>query len=505
MKPLAPDTMIQNRYLVVHLIAKGGMGDVYLAVDQRLGSAVALKRTFFSDDEMLGGAFEREAKTLAKLRHPALPKVSDHFLENGDQYLVMEHIAGDDLSKRLEDSGKPFPVSWVMFWADQLLDALNYLHSYEPPIIHRDIKPQNLKLTDDNHIVLLDFGLSKESGKTQFSRPGSSGSVVGYTPHFASMEQIRGTGTGPRSDIYSLSATLYQLVTNKMPADALTRADALLNNRMDPIVPPSHLNPEVSGAVSNVLLKGLEISSEKRFASANEMQRALRTAHSQASGAVSVETKVESGRTGAAPLESDDIRPITISRMDTQAPSGASLADSDALRKKLEEMAPPATSSAPHESLDSQLISKIPTRVATASAGASADSGKKSGSWLPMVLGGIGGILLLAAATVGGAWYLYSNPASVNADISAASPTPAVLSSPTAEQAPSPSATVSTVDPNPTETTASSTGPTDPAESSGPQRQSNPADPKPVVRPKPPVAKATPKSKPQNDRTILLQ
>src|SRR3982750_62678 len=245
MKPLAPNSLIQNRYLIVHLIGKGGMGEVYLAVDQRLGSAVALKRTFFADDEMLGGAFEREARTLARLRHPVLPKVSDHFAENGEQYLVMEHIAGDDLAKRLQAAQKPFPASWVLFWADQLLDALSYLHSHEPPIIHRDIKPQNLKLTDENYIILLDFGLSKSSSGTTHipSQPGTgssanTGSVVGYTPHYAPMEQIRGIGTNARSDLYSLSATLYQLVTNTVPPDALTRADALLNGSADPLTPP---------------------------------------------------------------------------------------------------------------------------------------------------------------------------------------------------------------------------------------------------------------------------
>ncbi|MBP6003026.1 MAG: protein kinase [Pyrinomonadaceae bacterium] len=282
MKPLAPNTMIQGRYLVVHLIGKGGMGEVYLAVDQRLGSAVALKRTSFADDAQLAAAFEREAKILARLRHPVLPKVSDHFAENGEQYLVMEHISGDDLSKRLENANKPFPVSWVMFWADQLLDALSYLHSHEPPIIHRDIKPQNLKLTDENHIVLLDFGLSKDTAnKSVVSKPGTSGSVVGYTPHFAPMEQIRGTGTNPRSDIYSLSATLYQLMTDTVPPDALSRADSMLNSKGDPIEPISNLNPEVSPAVSNVILKGLEVSQDKRFSTASEMQKALRGAYAQ--------------------------------------------------------------------------------------------------------------------------------------------------------------------------------------------------------------------------------
>ncbi len=279
MKPIAPNTLIQNRYLIVHLIGKGGMGEVYLAVDQRLGSAIALKRTFFSDDATLGHAFEREARTLARLRHPVLPKVSDHFTEEGTQYLVMEHISGEDMSKRLETSQKAFPISWVLFWADQLLDALNYLHSHEPPIIHRDIKPQNLKLTDENHIVLLDFGLSKNSvGET---RATTGGSIVGYTPHYASMEQIRGTGTDARSDLYSLSATLYQILTNNVPPDALTRADSLINGLPDPITPISQLNPEVSKAVSDVIIKGMHISQEQRYKTAREMQKALRDAYAQ--------------------------------------------------------------------------------------------------------------------------------------------------------------------------------------------------------------------------------
>ena len=290
MKPLAPNTLIQNRYLLVQLIGKGGMGDVYLAVDQRLGSAVALKRTFFADDEMLGGAFEREAKILARLRHPVLPKVSDHFTENDEQFLVMEHISGDDLFKRLEMAKKPFPLSWVLFWADQLLDALTYLHTNEPPIIHRDIKPQNLKLTDENHIVLLDFGLSKNSvGETQIT---STGSVVGYTPHYAPMEQIRGMGTNPRSDIYALSATLYQLISNTVPADALSRADALLNGQEDPIKPVYEVNPEIQPVVSDVILKGMEISQDKRFQTAREMQKALRDAFAEMQSAMAAQTQV---------------------------------------------------------------------------------------------------------------------------------------------------------------------------------------------------------------------
>ncbi len=288
MKTLSPNTLLQNRYLVVQLIGKGGMGEVYLAVDQRLGSAVALKRTFFTDDESLGGAFEREAKTLARLRHPVLPKVSDHFTEDGNQYLVMDHISGDDLSKRLESAKKPFPLNWVLFWADQLLDALNYLHSYNPPIVHRDIKPQNLKLTDDNHIVLLDFGLAKDNvGNTRVT---SSGSVVGFTPHYAPMEQIRGVGTNPKSDIYSLSATLYQLLTNTVPPDALSRADILLGKMPDPLIPVNELNPEVSKPIADTIAKGMSLSLDQRLSTAREMQKLLRDGYAQMQNAMTAQT-----------------------------------------------------------------------------------------------------------------------------------------------------------------------------------------------------------------------
>ncbi len=299
MKPLAQNTLIQNRYLIVQLIGKGGMGEVYLAVDQRLGSAIALKRTFFAGDEELGSAFEREARVLARMRHPVLPKVSDHFGEGDEQFLVMEHISGDDLSKRIETAQKPFPVSWVMFWADQLLDALSYLHSHEPPIIHRDIKPQNLKLTDENHIVLLDFGLSKSStGQTNLGSSGSgssTGSVVGYTPHYAPMEQIRGVGTSARSDIYALSATLYQLLSNTVPSDALSRADSMLNGLEDPVQPLYELNQEIPKSISDVIAQGMEVSQEKRFETAREMQRALRKAYSEMQNAMSAKTVVISG------------------------------------------------------------------------------------------------------------------------------------------------------------------------------------------------------------------
>jgi len=287
MKRLEFGITLQNRYKIEKLIGKGGMGEVYLAVDHRLGNTIALKRTTVGDDDTFARAFEREAQILAKLRHAVLPKVSDHFSEDDEQYLVMEYISGEDLSKRLKSQKKPFPLNWVLFWADQLLDALNYLHTHSPPIIHRDIKPQNLKLTDDNRIVLLDFGLSKNT--IDQTKVTTSGSIVGYTPHYAPMEQIRGTGTDARSDIYSLSATLYQLLTGVVPHDALTRADSLLAGSSDPLQAPSAIVDEVSQSLS-VILRGMELSQDKRYETARIMQKALRKSFSQLQESMSADT-----------------------------------------------------------------------------------------------------------------------------------------------------------------------------------------------------------------------
>src|SRR5262249_2442694 len=156
---------------IIRTIGQGGMGAVYMARDLRLNNVVALKENFFSDDKMVR-AFQHEAQLLAGLRHAALPKVFDHFAEGKRQFLVMEFIFGDDFAEVLQKRKvrmppvgipKPFDVVDVVTWAKQLLDALDYLHNQSHPIIHRDIKPQNLKLGYRNQVTLLDFGLAKGS------------------------------------------------------------------------------------------------------------------------------------------------------------------------------------------------------------------------------------------------------------------------------------------------------------------------------------------------------
>src|SRR5207237_1034439 len=214
---IEPGTLLQNRYRVTRQIGEGGMGAVYVATDERFHSTVAIKQTFFFDDPALGKAFEREARLLNHLRHAALPKVSDHFIEGTGQFLVMEFIEGADLSDLLEQRGA-FSLAEVLQWADELLDALDYLHTQQPPIVHRDIKPQNLKLTTRGQIVLLDFGLAK--GRPTEAHASTAASVFGYSRSYAPLEQIQGTGTDPRSDLYSFGATLYHLLTGTPPVDA---------------------------------------------------------------------------------------------------------------------------------------------------------------------------------------------------------------------------------------------------------------------------------------------
>jgi serine/threonine protein kinase len=269
-------TLLQNRYEIIKPIGQGGMGAVYLARDQRLSNTVALKETFFSDTTMLA-AFEREARLLAGLRHTALPKVIDHFADHNGQFLVMEYITGDDLYDLIEENGHPAPLDEVLRWADQLLDALDYLHSQNPPIIHRDIKPQNLKLTSRNQIVLLDFGLAKGT-RVEMTLSDSNSSIFGYTPSYAPLEQIQGSGTDVRSDLYSLAATLYHLLTGQKPADALTRASAILNGQPDPLASASDLNALIPVQVSEVLSRGMVLNKNQRLASAAEMRDLLRDA-----------------------------------------------------------------------------------------------------------------------------------------------------------------------------------------------------------------------------------
>lgn len=307
---LAPNTLLQNRYQIIRSIGHGGMGAVYLARDQRLGHTVALKETFFTEERMRK-AFEREARLLAHLRHPALPKVTDHFDEDGGQFIIMEFISGEDLEILLAQRGEPFPVEQVLAWADGLLKALDYLHAQSPPILHRDIKPANLKLTPQGEIILLDFGLAKGTAG-QTSSVMTSRSVFGFTPNFAPLEQIQGTGTGPRSDLYALAATIYYLMTGAIPPDALTRITATANGQADPLRPADEVNPEIPQRVADVLMKTMAHNRDHRPESATAMRALLHEA-SPALNSISAFTAKTSGNEAKQTSgEANTVMPSTV-------------------------------------------------------------------------------------------------------------------------------------------------------------------------------------------------
>ncbi len=263
--------LLHGRYLLREQLGVGGMGAVYLAEDQNLaGKLVAIKQNT-ETSAAVQHQFNREAVLLANLKHPALPAVTDYFIEpDGSQFLVMEYIEGKDLWETLQANGGPLPEATVLGWIASVMDALEYLHRYidpatkQPrPIIHRDVKPANIKLKTDGQIYLVDFGLAKieESGMTQ---PGARAYTAGYSP----FEQYGG-GTSTRSDIYALGATLYTLLTGDAPPEAplLISGDAL--------TAPRQRNPHITPNTEQGILRAMALRPEDRFQTIAEMRSAL--------------------------------------------------------------------------------------------------------------------------------------------------------------------------------------------------------------------------------------
>jgi len=277
-QPLALDTVLRSRYKIVELVGQGGMGAVYRAEDLRLeGRQCAVKEVQLEAEASFAAQareqFHREASVLARLDHPNLPKVSDYFSEGERDYLVMDFVAGRNLKEIMDEArrqGRFLEEKQVLAWADQLCDALEYLHSQDPPILHRDVKPANIRLTPGGTLKLVDFGLVKllapDDSRTITILQGRG--TIQYTP----LEQYGGdTGhTDVRSDIYSLGATLYHLLTNQPPADVKQRF-----LQPDSLPPPHSLNPRLSPRIERAILRALEMHPDRRPASVAEFRTEL--------------------------------------------------------------------------------------------------------------------------------------------------------------------------------------------------------------------------------------
>ncbi|HEV2904866.1 MAG TPA: serine/threonine-protein kinase [Pyrinomonadaceae bacterium] len=273
-RSLVAGVILQSRYRVMRQLGRGGMGAVYEAVDLRLGHSVAIKQTL-TEDEQLWSQFEREARLMARLNHPALPRVSDYFTEGNRAFLVMQLVDGHDLAEVLAQQPGPLPERVVIAWADQLLDALIYLHSHDRQVVHRDIKPHNLKVAEGGRIVLLDFGLAKSQIENHDDKE-SGRSIFGYSPRYAPLEQIQDRGTTPQSDIYALGATLYHLLTGVKPPDALVRAAAVIASDPDPLRPAHAINSAIGIELSAILNRAMAQNPNQRYAGAAEFRDALR-------------------------------------------------------------------------------------------------------------------------------------------------------------------------------------------------------------------------------------
>jgi serine/threonine protein kinase len=262
---LTTGQILHNRYRVVKLIGQGGFGAVYRGWHLSLNHACAIKENFDTSPEAQR-QFEREAQMLSALRHRNLPVVVDHFVEPGlGQYLVMDYVEGEDLQAMLDGRGV-LTEQEVLPWIGQVCDALDYLHNRPNPIIHRDIKPANIKITPDGRAMLVDFGLAKAYNPQLKTTVGAQG----VTPGFSPWEQYGKGSTTARSDIYSLGATLYALLTGTEPPESL-----YIMGGGATLTPPQQLKRSLSPHVAAAIVKAMESAPDKRFGSAAELKAAL--------------------------------------------------------------------------------------------------------------------------------------------------------------------------------------------------------------------------------------
>ncbi len=263
--PIQIDSIIQERYSIKKVLGHGGMGSVYMAIDENIHIPVAIKENLILT-ENYSTQFKKEAVILAGLRHPNLPRVSDYFYLPGQgQYLVMDYIDGEDLRERIEREVK-LPEKDVIIIGLMICDALMYLHNLSPKVIHRDIKPGNIRITPEGNVILVDFGLVKVFDMNQQTATGARAMTPGYSPP----EQYGRGPTDERSDIYSLGATLYAALTGMIPEESLNRMSG-----KEKLTSIKKFRPAISESLDKIIQTALEIDPENRYQTAEEFYMAL--------------------------------------------------------------------------------------------------------------------------------------------------------------------------------------------------------------------------------------
>ncbi|WP_042462817.1 serine/threonine protein kinase [Neobacillus dielmonensis] len=256
-------SVIEGKYEILKLIGKGGMSKVYLAMDKRLNKQWAVKeiekRARDKNNEVVIQSAIAEANMIKKLDHPALPRIVDILDKEDVIYVIMDYIEGEPLSKILDEYGAQSQEQ-VIEWAKQLCQVLDYLHTNNPPIIYRDMKPANVMLKPDGNLKLIDFGIARE-----YKQENLADTVNLGTKGYAAPEQFGGKGqTDPRTDVYCLGVTLYHLVTGKNPSEPPYE-----------IYPIRHWNPQLSGGLEKIIQKCTQLNPDDRYQSCAELLYAL--------------------------------------------------------------------------------------------------------------------------------------------------------------------------------------------------------------------------------------
>jgi serine/threonine protein kinase/class 3 adenylate cyclase len=261
------DTRSNERYGLTKLIGGGGMAEVYLARDRELDRDVALKllKHQYAEDEQFVERFDREAKNAASLSHPNIVAVYDRGkTRDGAYYIVMEHVAGGTLKGRILEKG-PLPAPEAGTMALQVARALRLAH--ERGVIHRDIKPQNILLTESGEAKVADFGIARAASSTAMTQEG----LIPGTPHYISPEQALGDPATPQSDLYSLGVVLYEMLTGRVPHDAETPIGIAMKHIAGQAYPPKEANPQVPEDLDAVTMQLLARKPEDRYRNADEL------------------------------------------------------------------------------------------------------------------------------------------------------------------------------------------------------------------------------------------
>ncbi len=259
--------MLSNRYEILEEIGRGGMGIVYKARCHLLNRLVAIKvlRPEFSHDEEFIKRFKYESQSAASLSHPNIVSIYDVGNDGDIYYIVMEYVNGKTLKQIIRESGGPMPMDKALSITCQVLRALDNAHRHN--IIHRDIKPHNILITEDGIAKVTDFGIAKVT--TDYTLTYNK-NIIGTAQYF-SPEQAKGSIVDEKSDIYSLGIVMYEMLTGKVPFEGDSPISVALKHIEENLKPPSQLNPNIPKGIDEIVMKATEKDTSRRYSSADEM------------------------------------------------------------------------------------------------------------------------------------------------------------------------------------------------------------------------------------------